>query len=226
MNAKTGLGADHNSETCLTERIYTLHISEGILNAPVLISGAALTVAGTAIGLKKLDYDRIPQVAILSAGFFVASLVHVPVGPASIHLVLNGLVGIFLGWAAFPAILVGLLLQAVLFQYGGFTSLGVNTFNMAFPAVACYMLLAKGVKSGNIITSSVSSFLCGFGAVFLSSIMVALSLYLTGEHFLTVAKLIGLGNLPIMLIEGIVAFFCVRFFKKVKPDILEVVYEN
>ena len=203
-----------------------MHISEGILTAPVLLSGAALTVAGTAIGLKKIDYDRIPQVAILSAGFFVASLIHVPVGPSSIHLVLNGLVGIFLGWAAFPAILVGLLLQAILFQYGGFTTLGVNTLNMALPAVLCYMVFNKGVKSSNIVTSSIASFLCGFGAVFLSAVMVALSLYFTGEQFLTIAKLIVLANLPIMLIEGIIAFFCIRFLKKVKPDILEVVYEN
>jgi cobalt/nickel transport system permease protein len=203
-----------------------LHISEGILTAPVLLSGAALTVAGTAIGLKKIDYDRIPQVAILSSGFFVASLVHVPIGPSSIHLVLNGLIGIFLGWAAFPAILVGLLLQAILFQYGGLTSLGVNTLNMALPALVCYMLFGQGIKSNNIITSSIASFLCGFGAVFLSSIMVAISLFFTGDQFLTVAKLIVLGNLPIMFIEGIVAFFVVRFLKKVKPEILEVVYEN
>ena len=203
-----------------------MHISEGILTAPVLLTGAALTVAGTSIGLKKIDYDRIPQVAILSAGFFVASLVHVPIGPSSIHLVLNGLVGIFLGWAAFPAILVGLLLQAILFQYGGFTSLGINTLNMAFPALVCYMLFARGVKSSNFIVSSVSSFLCGSVAVLLSSLMVAFSLFFTGEHFLTVAKMIVIANLPIMFIEGIVAFFCVRFLKKVKPDILEVVYEN
>ena len=203
-----------------------MHISEGILTAPVLISGAALTIAGTTVGLKKIDYDRIPQVAILSAGFFVASLVHVPIGPSSIHLVLNGLVGIFLGWAAFPAILVGLLLQAILFQYGGLTSLGVNTLNMAFPAIVCYLLFGRGVKSSNFIISSVSSFLCGFVAVLLSSIMVAISLYITGEHFLTVAKMIVIANLPIMFIEGIVAFFCVRFLKKVKPDILEVVYDS
>lgn len=203
-----------------------MHISEGILTAPVLLSGAALTVAGTAIGLKKIDYDRIPQVAILSAGFFVASLVHVPVGPSSVHLVLNGLVGIFLGWAAFPAILVGLLLQAILFQFGGFTTLGVNTLNMALPALICYMLFGKGVKSNNIFASSIASFLCGAVAILLSSIMVALSLYFTGEQFLTVARLIVLTNLPIVFIEGIITLFCVRFLKKVKPDILEVVYEN
>ena len=142
------------------------------------------------------------------------------------HLVLNGLAGLFLGWAAFPAILVGLLLQAVLFQYGGFTSLGVNCLNMALPATICYILFGKGVRSGNAIYSSITSFLCGAGSILLSSIMVAFSLYLTGDHFLTVAKLIVLANLPVMFIEGSIALFCVRFLKKVKPDILEVVYES
>ena len=117
-----------------------MHISEGILSAPVLISGVALTAAGTAIGLKKLDYDRIMSVAILAATFFVASLIHVPLGPGSVHLVLNGLLGVVLGWASFPAILTALLLQAIFFQYGGLVVLGVNTFNMAAPALLCFYL--------------------------------------------------------------------------------------
>ena len=58
-----------------------MHISEGVLSPAVLAGGAALAVAGTAIGLKKLDYEAIPRVAILSAAFFVATLIHVPVGP-------------------------------------------------------------------------------------------------------------------------------------------------
>ena len=104
-----------------------MHISEGVLSGPVLISGGALAAVGTAIGLRKLDYDHIAKAGMLSAAFFVASLVHVPIGPANAHLVLNGLVGLLLGWAAFPAILVALVLQAVLFQFGGITVLGVNT---------------------------------------------------------------------------------------------------
>ena len=95
-----------------------MHISEGVLSGPVLLSGAALAVAGTAIGLKKLDYDQVAKVGMLSAAFFVASLIHVPIGPSNAHLILNGLVGLLLGWAAFPAILVALVLQAVLFQFG------------------------------------------------------------------------------------------------------------
>ena len=113
-----------------------MHISEGVLSAPVLISGAALAAAGTAIGLKRLDYDRIAQVGVLSSAFFVASLIHVNVGPASVHLILNGIVGLLLGWSAVPAILVALTLQAIFFQYGGITVLGINTLIMALPAPA------------------------------------------------------------------------------------------
>ena len=118
-----------------------MHISEGVLSPSVLIAGAALTTAGVAVGLKRLDLEEIPSMGILSAGFFVASLVHVPIGPASVHLVLNGLLGLILGWKAFPAILVGLALQGLLFQFGGITTLGVNTLNMALPAVICYRML-------------------------------------------------------------------------------------
>ena len=201
-----------------------MHISEGVLSAPVLLSGGAMAAVGTAIGLKKLDYDRIPQVAVLSAAFFIASLVHVPIGPSSAHLVLNGLLGLLLGWVAFPAILIGLLLQAALFQYGGLTSLGVNTVVMALPAVICFLMFRTGVKSKNELLSLVFAFLCGSGAILLSSLMVALSLALTEESFLSVGKVIVLAHLPVMAIEGLITTVCFRFLKKVKPEILEVIY--
>ena len=142
------------------------------------------------------------------------------------HLILNGLMGLFLGWVAFPAILVGLMLQALLFQYGGFTSLGVNTINMALPALVCFFAFGPGIKSQKTSISAIASFMCGFCAVFLSSLMVAISLFITGQHFLTVAKLIVVANMPVMSIEGLITLFCVRFLKKVKPEILEVVYER
>ena len=62
-----------------------MHISEGVLSGNVLLAGGALAAAGTAIGLKKLDYEQIARVGILSAAFFVASLVHVPIGPSNVH---------------------------------------------------------------------------------------------------------------------------------------------
>ncbi|MGA7276772.1 MAG: cobalt transporter CbiM [Desulfocapsaceae bacterium] len=195
-----------------------MHISEGILSAPVLISGALLTATGTAIGLKKLNIDRIMGVSMLTGAFFVASLIHVPIGPASIHLVLNGLLGMILGWACFPAILIGLLLQAIFFQYGGLMVLGVNTATMAIPAVVCYYLLRPLLLKER--TRMLAGFLGGAGAIFLSALCMAAALAFSDIGFLTTAKLTILANLPIMLIEGVVTMFTVSFLARVHPDLL------
>ena len=200
-----------------------MHISEGILATPVLVGGAALTAAGLGVALKKLNNEDIPKVGVLSAGFFVAGLIHVPIGVASVHLVLNGLIGLILGWLSFPAIFVGLLLQSIMFQYGGITALGVNTFNMAVPALVSYFLfgrLARRTRKSYI--SSVSAFLAGSLAIFLSGIFVGFSLYLTGEAFLLAAKLLVAGHIPVMLIEGIITAACVTFLKKVTPELLSM----
>ncbi|MEZ4525088.1 MAG: cobalt transporter CbiM [Desulfobacterales bacterium] len=196
-----------------------MHISEGILSAPVLISGVALAAAGTAIGLKKLEDQKIPQAAILSAAFFVASLIHVPIGPSSAHLILNGIVGLLLGWAAFPAILIALLLQGMLFQFGGITTLGVNTVIMAAPAVICYFLFGFLIHRNGAV-SFCASFACGFLSVFFSGILVGLALMFTEENFFAVASAVVTVHIPIMIIEGFVAAFCISFLKKVRPELL------
>lgn len=200
-----------------------MHISEGILAAPVLAVGAAATAAGVAVGLRRLDYARIPQVAILSSGFFVASLIHVPVGPVSVHLVLNGLVGLLLGWAAFPAILVALTLQALLFQFGGLTTLGVNTLNMALPALACGLLFGRLTgRHNHLVVASLAAFACGALSIAGSGLMVAASLLWSGDSFNAAARLILAAHLPVMAIEGVLSALCVSFLKKVSPEVLEV----
>ncbi len=196
-----------------------MHISEGVLSAPVLISGGALTAAGTAIGLRKLDYDRIARAGILSAAFFVASLIHVPIGPSSAHLILNGLVGLLLGWAAFPVILVALVLQAVLFQFGGITALGVNTMIMALPAVLCYLVFSPFLHK-NTALALTAAFACGFLSVFLSAIILGLALVFTEENFFEVSAIVIVAHIPVMIIEGIVTMLCVAFLKKVEPTML------
>jgi cobalt/nickel transport system permease protein len=198
-----------------------MHISEGVLTAPVLGAGAILTVAGLAIGLKKMDQEKLPEVGVLSAVFFVASLIHVPIGPSAAHLVLNGLCGLLLGWLAFPAIFVGLTLQAVLFEFGGLTTLGVNTFNMAFPAVVLGLLCGRFIKSPSPAVRGVAEFIAGAGAILLSGLMVAGSLVLAlGQPIDTAARLIVLAHVPIMLIEGVITVFAIEFIRKVRPEML------
>jgi cobalt/nickel transport system permease protein len=199
-----------------------MHISEGVLSPAVLIAGAALTTAGVGIGLRKLETEEIPSMGILSAAFFVASLVHVPAGPASVHLVLNGLLGVILGWKAFPAILVGLSLQALLFQYGGLTTLGVNTLNMALPAIISYYLFGWGIRVGaKRFIFAGTAFAAGASAILVSGVFVGFSLYFTGEAFLPAAKLVVLAHVPVMLLEGGLTAACALFLRRAKPELLE-----
>jgi len=196
-----------------------MHISEGVLSGPVLVSGMVIAAAGTIIGMKKMDYDSIPRAGILSASFFVASLIHVPIGPSSVHLILNGIVGLLLGWGAFPAILVALTLQALFFQFGGITTLGINTLIMALPALLCYFIFTPliGKKSSIALPAA---FGCGCVSVFLGAVLVGLALFFTEKDFLKVSGVIAFAHLPVMIIEGIITVFCVAFLKKVDPDML------
>lgn len=206
-----------------------MHIAEGVLSAPVLISGAVVAAGATAVGLKKMSYDDVPRTAMLASAFFTVSLIHVPIGPASAHLILNGLAGLILGWAVFPALLIGLLLQAVLFGFGGLTTLGVNTLVMALPGLVCYYalspLLRRGtVKEGGLISGSRAIILaglgCGFIGVGLSCLLLAGALFLSAREFIGVAQLAIAGNAPIMVIDGFVSAAALSFLVKVKPDAL------
>ena len=199
-----------------------MHIAEGMLSGPVLLTGAAVTATGVAIGLRRMDYERLPRVALLSSAFFVASLIHIPIGPSSVHLVLNGLAGVVLGWAAFPALLVAMLLQSVMFSFGGLTALGVNVAAMALPAVAVRGLLGRGVRSQRAPTAFVSGFAAGALAIALSALLIALALYLSNRRaFLSLIHAALLAHVPVMLIEGLVTGSAVGFLSKVKPEVLE-----
>jgi cobalt/nickel transport system permease protein len=196
-----------------------MHISEGVLSGPVLVSGIALTAIGTAVGLKKLDYEHIARAGILSASFFVASLIHVPLGPSSVHLILNGIVGLLLGWGAVPAILTALFLQGVLFQFGGITTLGINTLIMAGPAVLCHLIFGRLIEK-NHTAAMAGAFSTGFFSVFLAGVIAAAALMFTEKNFLEIAGLVLSAHFPIMIIEGFVTAFCVGFLKKVQPGLL------
>ncbi len=195
-----------------------MHIVDGALSTPVVLGGIALTVAGVALGLKKIDLDRLPQVGVLSAAFFVASLIHIPIGPSSVHLILNGLIGLALGWAAFPALLIALLLQAVFFGFGGLVVLGINTFNIALPAVAVYYLCGPGVRNCKPKSAAIWGIAAGALSIALTTLLVGISLAFTGQEFIPASQLVFFSHLPVMLVEGILTGAAVYLMRKVKPD--------
>jgi cobalt/nickel transport system permease protein len=115
--------------------LFAVHIADGVLSWPWLGAGFFFTILLAWFGAWRIRDEEIPRVALLTAAFFVASQIHVRIGPTSVHLLLNGLVGVILGWRAALAIPVGLLLQAVLVGHGGIATLGVNCCVMLVPAL-------------------------------------------------------------------------------------------
>ena len=199
-----------------------MHIVDGALSAPVVIGGVIIAVGGIAVGLRKLPIEKIPAAGVLSATFFVASLVHVPIGPSSVHLIMNGLAGLVLGWAAFPALFVGLLLQAVFFGFGGLTVLGVNTVNIALPAVVVYYVCRPGVRSSLPAMAAVWGGIGGGLAIALTTGVVALSLALSGKEFLAAAQLVFFAHIPVMVVEALLTAAAVYLARKVKPELFGV----
>jgi cobalt/nickel transport system permease protein len=195
-----------------------MHLSEGVLAGPVLLAGGLLAVAGTALGLTKIDQERIMTTAMLSAAFFVASLVHVPIGPGSVHLLLHGLMALILGWGCFPAIVVALLLQAVFFQFGGFTVLGVNATIIGGSALLGSLFFRPWL--GLPGRRALAAFLAGFLSVALAALGMALALVTTDQHFLAAARLVVVAHLPVMVVEGVVTMAVVGFLARVQPEIL------
>ena len=197
-----------------------MHISEGVLSAPVLVAGALLAAGGLAVGLRSIEPERLPGVALFSSAFFVASLVHIPIPPTSAHLILNGLLGVALGWAAFPAIFVALALQAFLFQFGGITTLGVNACVMSIPPVVCWYVMRPLLRARSPLMRLAAAFVCGFGAVLFSGLLAAVALRFSGENLMGTASAIFVAHIPIALCEGAITAFVVHFLTRVRPEFL------
>lgn len=198
-----------------------MHIAEGALSVPVLLAGAACTVLGLTLGLRQLSTDRVPMAAMLTASFFVASLIHLPAGFSSVHLVLNGLCGILLGWVAFPVIFVGLSLQLLMFGFGGLSSLGVNTVIMAAPAVVCYYLLGHNLAQASRRAIFWRGCLAGGGAIVLGVLLLCSALYASEPaQFLHLITLISASYLPVLIVEALVTASVLSFVHRVQPELL------
>lgn len=182
--------------------------------------GAAAAAAAVAAGVRSLDERQIPRVAIVSSAFFALSLFSIPIGPSSIHLLLGGLMGLILGLAIFPAVLAALLLQSVMFGFGGLTSLGVNTINIALPGAIAGLVFAPLVARADPARAALYGGLCSGCAVLGTGLMVSLSLYASSSDFATTSQVVAFSYAPLLIVEALVTGFCISFVKRVKPELL------
>ncbi|MDB9525509.1 cobalt transporter CbiM [Oscillatoria sp. CS-180] len=213
-----------------------MHVPDGILPAQVSVAGYAIAGGVTWVVLRRINktsdpQEEVPRAALLSAAFFVGSSIHLPVPPASVHLVLNGLLGTVLGWYAWPAILIGLLLQAILLGHGGLTTLGVNATLIGLPALVaaqCFRFRRRLGKAAQRRWSlGLFSFLAGAIGVGLSAfIFFSLIVFTTPstldqateQGFLTALMI---AHIPLILLEGLFTMLLSFFLLRVKPELLK-----
>lgn len=219
-----------------------MHIMDGIVTSPLLAGATIIAVGAVGYGLKRVAPEDIPKIALLAAAFFVASVIRLPIGPTSAHLMLTGLLGLVLGPAIFPALLAGLMMQTFIFGFGGITVLGLNLLNMSLPGFVAFLIFMpllrnelfkekSGLDANQFLkffalSSKTRIFIIGFCAgsfaVFGSLLMVALSLTLSGQEFFAIAKFMILANLPLVFIEGLVVGVIVQFLTSLKGEMFEV----
>ncbi len=100
---------------------------------------------------------------MLTAAFFIAGLIHIKIGGVtSVHLLLNGLLGVMLGRRAILAVAVGVVLQAFLIGHGDVSTIGINACVMILPALAAAVIYPRlrgrrsfGLAEATIATSYV-----------------------------------------------------------------------
>ena len=198
-----------------------MHLSEGVLHSSTLLVGAAVAIVGMAVGLKQLKSDRLSLTALFASAFFVASTIHIPVGIGSVHLILNGVAGIFLGWAVFPAFLIALVLQALLFSFGGFSVLGVNLCIMALPALVVHYLsrpLLRELTRKRLISAGILTGVLGVGgSALIASLVLAID---GGKQYADLIGLLIVSHLPVFLVDSLISVGVLLTLAKMMPEAL------
>jgi cobalt/nickel transport system permease protein len=198
-----------------------MHISDGVLPTTISVGSYLVSAGLVAWSARRTGADDLPKVAVVSAAFFVASLINVPFGPTSVHLLIPGLAGALLGASAFLAIALGLLLHSLLFQFGGLTALGANALMMGVPALVCGWLFARFRGRAGTRQALLGGVAGALGTA-LAAIFLALLLATGGEDFVGVAKIALVAHIPVFIIEGVVTFFTIGFLARVKPELLSL----
>ena len=198
-----------------------MHVSDGVLPPAVWLGGMAATAFSVGLSLRRFEERAVPRLAVLTSLFFVASLIHVPLGLTSVHLMLNGLLGIVLGALSLPAVLVALFFQAVFLGHGGLTTLGVNTMVLGSGALAArYVFMAARGAGRGPRRAAVSAFAATLAAVLVSGAAFFAVMALGGESLARVAAVTLLPHAIVAVADGAVAASAVGFLVRVKPELL------
>jgi len=203
-----------------------MHIPDGFLSLPVLISTSAVSASLLYISVKKLDNEirpeRIPLMGLSAAFVFTAQLLSFPVfGGTSVHLTGAVLISILLGpLSGFLITTSAVLLQAFLFQHGGIITAGANIMNIAVVQAVLGYYIFRIFSNKFYIPGA---FIAAFSAVFIAAAICASELIISGTIPLKAGMIAMLtSHLFAGIGEGFITVMILGMIKKLKPGLLEL----
>lgn len=198
-----------------------MHIPDGILSPAILAGGAVVTAVVLAKSVQKskqnLEQTAVPMMGVMAAFIFAAQMVNFPLlgAAASGHLIGGALAAYLFGfWPATLIMTTVVTIQAVVFQDGGISVLGVNILNMAIIAPLAATIIYK-IFQKTKLPSSVVVLIAGWVSIIVTAVFAALELgasnvvsyQLALQTLLAWHALIGVG-------EGLITGAVVPFVQK------------
>jgi cobalt/nickel transport system permease protein len=208
-----------------------MHIPDGLMAPLILAIGwvAALIAIGIAArkGSMRVTNDKVPTMAVLSAGIFVAQMLNFPIiGGTTGHLLGATLAVMIVGpLAAIIVMSVVIIIQGLLFGDGGIIAMGLNLTNMAVVAVlvgATFLRLTEKLKT------EVSVFVASWSSVFVASLVCAVELAISnliapGSYGIvwtvSIPTMVGLHSV-IAIGEALITVSVAAYFLKAHPHII------
>ncbi|GAA2560583.1 energy-coupling factor ABC transporter permease [Mycolicibacterium diernhoferi] len=212
----------------MTQQLVAMHMSDGIINAPVSLMFAAIAVA--ALGFcgwraqRELDERTVPLAGLVAAFIFAVQMVNFPILPGvSGHLLGGALAAILVGpYTGALCVAIVLVVQSLLFADGGVSALGTNIANMSLIGVAAgygtavlAYRLTKQLGPSAFIAAVVGTVCASMGFVAEYAIggaatasLTTVAGYMFGTHLL-----IGIG-------EGVITALTVVAVARARPDLV------
>ena len=208
-----------------------MHIPDGFVSGQINAAAFAVTAAVGAVAVakakKSLKEKQVPLLGITAAFVFAAQMLNFPVaGGTSGHFMGGVLAAILLGPLAGILIMtIVLIVQCLVFQDGGLTTLGANIFNMGLIGTIMGYYLYIGITRiiGDNRGRFINIFIAGWLSIVLAASACAVELAVSGTVPLRVAlpAMAGIHAL-IGIVEGIITAVVLGFVFKVRPDLLKI----
>jgi len=205
-----------------------MHIPDGFLAAAAAGPAWLLSAGGVGYCLKrakeKMEDRLIPLMGVLAAFIFVAQMINFPViGGTSGHLLGGVLIAVMLGpFAGAVVMTTVLIVQCLIFQDGGLTTLGANILNLSLVATIGGYGIYRLVRGRSTDPRRIlfAMFLAAWISIILAAAACALELAFSGTSPLHVVlpAMVGI-HLVIGLGEGIITVLLAGFILKVRADL-------